>query len=187
MIQTDAILNQMSDSTSKRNFHKSIRFPGYDYSQPGPYFITILTNQRRKLLSKLVEGKSHLTPLGELAANVWIGLPDRFPEVEIDEFIVMPDHIHGIISLTGSMRNPTGGGSLVKPLPPRLGVVIGTYKSVVTKVCHARSPENQGLIWQRNYYEHIIRNEYELNRIRDYIQRNPIAGDVDEPYPDWLE
>ncbi len=175
----------MSDSSAKHNFHKSIRFPGYDYSQPGAYFITILTHQRRQILAKLVEGSSQLTKLGELAASVWLSLPDRFPEVKIDEFIVMPDHIHGVINLTGSMVKTTGEGSLVKPPSLQLGVVIGTYKSVVTRVNHASNPNDQGPVWHRNYYERIIRNENELNRIRDYIQSNPIAGETDESIPGW--
>jgi len=157
----------------------------FDYSSPGAYFVTILTHQRLPLFGSLANGLMNLSPLGELASSVWLGLPGRFAEVKTDEFIVMPDHFHGILILKeeGLMLNRSL--STLNPSRLSLGTLIASYKSTVTRVYHFNNPENKEPIWHRNYYEHIIRDDHELDLIRNYIKENPTRGESDESVPRW--
>lgn len=137
---------------------KSIRLQNYDYTQEGLYFVTICTQNRECIFGEIVNEKIKLNYVGKIIESVWQSLSNRFP-VKLDTFQIMPNHIHMIIELTGGSM----GGS--RPAPT-LGMIIGFLKSESSKrIGHP--------IWQRNYYEHIIRNETELNKIREYIQTNP--------------
>jgi putative transposase len=244
-------------------FHRrSIRLTGYDYAQAGAYFVTIVTQGRENLFGQVIDGLMELNDAGKTIQSVWDDLPDHYPSIELDEFCILPNHIHGIIVIADSVgagtrpapndaihdnhhnnldcdeqsgaptrgaptpapnittpgiqnnyldydpndrastdcdRAPTRGaptnahdnidpinrvrtdraqdGAPTKHLT--LGDIIGGFKSITTDKYilgvnnNGWTPFN-GKLWQRNYYEHIIRNEIELNRIREYIQNNPL-------------
>lgn len=169
---------------------KSIRLKGYDYAQEGLYFITICCHDQVNLFGEIKDGVMILNDLGQIAFNQWGNLSDRFTNLELDVFQIMPNHIHGIISLnapvgatlavalndSGSHDEKRAGAS---PAPTRtVGNVIGTYKSLVANKCLAQFKLNRpndlmGKLWQRNYYEHIIRDEQSLQTISNYIIENP--------------
>jgi REP element-mobilizing transposase RayT len=180
---------------------RSIRLKEYDYSQPGAYFVTICTNGRQCLFGDIVDDEMVLNGTGVMVQQVWNSLPGRFQNIESDQFVVMPNHIHSIIVLTGNGR----GESCIRPhsidhkkgdhkdrpygtLPGTLGRVVQAFKSITAKKYidavkqWGWSPSDRRL-WQRNYYEHVIRNEAELDRVRRYIEENPIKWALDRENP----
>jgi len=154
---------------------RSIRLQGYDYSRAGAYFITICTQNRECLFGDIVDGKMVLNPAGDMIQTVWDEIPFHYPGIEIDEFAVMPNHVHGIIVIVA----PTGNtGSL------SLGDIMHRFKTMTTKryadgVKQSGWRRFSGKLWQRNYWEHIVRNDMELGRIREYICTNPIQWESD--------
>jgi REP element-mobilizing transposase RayT len=179
--------------TGDRN-RRSIRLRGYDYSREGTYFLTICTQNRQCLFGTITEDRMVLNDAGRTAADCWLRIPDHFPNVELDEWVVMPNHIHGIVVIVDSSANATAvppvGANHYSPLPvplrvpPRptgtshtIGSMVRGFKIGVTKWHRKRWVASQ--IWQRNYWEHIIRNEQELNRIRQYIVDNPLQWEHD--------
>ena len=155
----------MSLSSSKPR-NNSIRLYNYDYSSQGAYFITICTYQRQHLFGEIVNETMNCNGWGDLAWHYWRLIPDHFPHVKIDVFVVMPNHVHGILFITQDV-NPDGNSR-----KGGLGVIVGSYKSVVSKQIHLQFGVTD-LIWQRNYYERIIRNADEYDIISAYIQDNP--------------
>lgn len=165
---------------------RSIRLKGYDYSSPGSYFVTLVTKDRRNLFGKLNNGQMYLNPIGNCAAGVLMTLPKHF-NVKIDSWIIMPDHLHCIleISSTGEaskeMRNLRGFDACLNASPPRpigtshgsLGAIIQNYKSISTRRINSMLHTPGNHIWQRNYYEHIIRDERDRQAIAEYIVNNP--------------
>lgn len=148
---------------------KQIRLKKYDYSNSGWYFVTICTHNREYLFGKIIVGATRGSPLNKIVEKIWKTLPDHHP-VDLDEFIVMPNHIHFVIHIVHK------GGS--RPAPT-LGTVIGLFKSECTKQIRKFINDSQFSVWQRSYYEHIIRTEYDLNRIRQYIKGNPLNWESD--------
>ncbi len=147
----------------------SIRLPQYDYAQAGAYFITIVTHQRELLFDDPV--------LRKIIETFWQRIPQHMSEVELDTSVVMPNHFHGILWLINSDPDAStrSAVSLSQPhlLPGSLGAIIGNFKAITTRrVNQVRKTPGQ-LVWQRNYYEHIIRHDKELNAIRQYILDNP--------------
>jgi putative transposase len=209
----------------ERHHRRSIRLPGYDYSQPGAYFVTICTQERECVLDDPV--------VSAITDDVWLALPRRFPGIDLDEFVIMPNHVHLVVWIYGagtgvpahadragddragaspaptvgatlavapemavapdSIAANTGDRSWVIPEPtamnlsPTLGDVIGVFKSLVFTVyldwIEVNDPNRRAKFWQRNYYEHIIRDETELYAVRRYIRENPQrwAFDPDNP------
>lgn len=167
---------------------RSIRLYGYDYSQPGAYFITLCTHNRECLFGNIMDGKMVLNDVGKIAHQCWLEIPIHYPNVQLDEFIIMPNHIHGILIINDDVVQNIVGVQNIEPLqnkfqkiiPRSIGSIIRGYKIGVTK--WFRQNTDIYMIWQRNYYEHIIRNEIELNKIRKYILNNPINWELDEHY-----
>jgi putative transposase len=155
---------------------KNIRLPNYDYSRPGMYFITFCTHARQCFFGGIAEGQMILNHAGMMIQTQWLNLPARFPSIEMDEMVIMPDHIHGIIKIvenTGEHKVRPYGTSY-EPI----GRVIQAFKSVTTNEYARRTesdywPTFNGKLWQRNYWERIIRSDNELDAIRDYIRQNP--------------
>lgn len=158
-------LKQSKDTMDKtkhkpdRPSRQPTRLKSYDYTSNGAYFVTICTDKRTP----------HFTnpTFHPLLLETWQKLPDRFPSTSIDEFVIMPDHIHGIIWLNDTKKNP-----------PTLSQIIGAYKSITT-VAWLNHHKNLGVkcskhLWQSDYYDHIIRNDQDLTRTRQYILDNPI-------------
>ncbi len=165
---------------------RSIRLHGYDYRQNGAYFVTICTHNRTLLFGEIVDGEMRLNEAGQVAQRLWDELPQHFSHVDTDAFVVMPNHVHGIIVIA----NTHVGARHASPLrhshkSPRaaLGTIVGSYKSAVTKQVN-RDRGTPGVpVWQRNYYEHIIRNEASLQHIRNYIIHNPAKWPDDPENP----
>lgn len=170
------------------NIHhrRSIRLKEYDYTQASAYFVTIVTYQRAHLFGKIVEGVMKLNKWGEIARREWFKTAELRPYVELydDEFVVMPNHVHGIIWNVGALRrNPRTGAGAADEKPHveagSLGAIVRAYKSAVTYAINAARQTRGMVVWQRNYYEHIIRNEADVKRIRDYIANNPLKWTED--------
>ena len=159
----------------KIHHRKSIRLKGYDYSQNGTYFVTLCTQNREYLFGKIEKDEMVLNEAGKGAQLCWYEIPKHYPYVVLDTFIVMPNHIHGIIMID----NPVGANNhspLQSGTSKTIGAIVRGYKIGVTKLLANYS------VWQRNYYEHIIRNENSLNIVREYIITNPQNWEKDELY-----
>ena len=159
------------------------RLKQYDYSQAGNYFVTICIQDRVCLLGDIVNDNMILNDAGKMIENSWRQSPEYYDGVEIDSCQIMPNHLHGIITIDDQGR----GGSRTAPISmPRkpLGRIIGAFKTVSTKRInlHRRTPSKP--IWQRNYFEHIVRNDKELTDIREYIVNNPIQWELDKYNPE---
>lgn len=158
---------------------QSIRLKNYDYSQSGLYFVTICTENRENVSGEIVDGKMVLNNVGNMIEKWWNKIPERFNMVELDAFQIMPNHIHMIIRIVGAGFIPAHGKrATTRVAPTTLGDIIGTFKSLTTHE-YIMGVKNNGWkpfdkrLWQRNYYEHIIRTENDLNKIREYIKINP--------------
>lgn len=168
------------------------RLKNFDYSADGAYFFTICTTKRENIFGEIREDKMILNNFGRIAEKCWRKIPDHFPNVKLDEFIVMPNHVHGVIWIS----NPNVGNKNFCSLPnacslpndqPKpwqtklsrsLSSIVRGFKIGVTK--WARQNTTIYSIWQKSFHDHIIRNDDELNNIRDYIWQNPINWENDE-------
>ena len=172
-------MNRRYDS----NLHhrRSIRLKGYDYTRDGAYYVTIVAHKRRILFGDVIDGEMRLNDTGQLIVNAWEWLAMRHSYVELDSYIVMPNHLHGIIVVTADTCR---GDSRIAPTKRKpLGRLVGAFKTVTTKRINlARGTPGQPL-WQRNYYEHVIRNDEEWNRVREYIAGNPTQWEIDPENP----
>ena len=193
---------------SERHHRRSIRLKGYDYRQVGGYFITLVTQDRACLFGEVVDGEMRMNEYGQIAWEEWFRSAEIRREIRLypDEFVVMPNHIHGIVWIVEPHVGATGPSPLPNhsspnqppPLPnglflpsshPRgparrsLSSFIGGYKSAVTKQINALRGAPGAPVWQRNYYEHIIRNEDDLEAIRYYILTNPSRWHEDRENP----
>lgn len=161
---------------------RSIRLKEFDYSQPGSYFVTMVTHQRKCLFGEVVEGNVQLSEAGTIVSEMWRGLPERFPNVLADLFVVMPNHIHVVVDVGAQFIAPGGVGEEdAMNRAPTLGQVIRTVKAASTH--RIRQSSDLAVVWQRNYYEHVIRDEQSLNRIRQYILDNPLRWEIDPENP----
>ncbi len=165
-----------------QHYRKSIRIKDYDYSQPGEYFITICSYNRECIFGDVIDGEMRLSRLGEIVLDTWNDLPNHNYAIELDEFIIMPNHIHGIIRINdidvwaGSEPAPTGKRHGLTEIIRQLK----TYSSLrINKIRNTIGNP----VWQRNYYEHIIRSDRELNNIRDYITNNILQWFFDTENP----
>jgi putative transposase len=178
----------------EKHHRQSIRLKGYDYGQEGAYFVTICVQDRKCLFGDIMNGEMRLNNVGNMIRENLEELSKRFKSIFIDEYIIMPDHLHGILIIQENI-----GASLVdapvddqidtrlnnkragtRPAPTKIGLadVIGSFKSITTHkyingVYNSNWPPFNKRLWQRNYYEHIIRNEDEYYRIKKYIIENP--------------
>ena len=188
-----------------KQHRRSIRLREYDYTQAGAYFVTTVTKDRMCLFGEIVNGKIWLNDGGRIIQAAWDELPDHYPGVECDAFIVMPNHVHGIIVLVkdGGIRGNGVGAGLkpaqsglrptiapragLKPAPTQHGLpeIIRAFKTFSGRRINALRNTTGVPVWQRNYYEHIIRGESELTRIREYIANNPMQWELDRENPLW--
>jgi putative transposase len=168
----------IGDYDPKIHHRRSIRLPWYDYSQDGWYYITLCILGNKCLLGKFIDGKIQLYQYGRIVEDCWAWLAQRYAYVHLDDYVIMPNHLHGIIRIQmgGSRTAPTGNMPKHKPLSR----LVGTFKTVSTKQVNIIRNTPGRKLWQRNYYEHIIRDEDELNRIRQYISENPANWQKDQ-------
>lgn len=180
---------------SAKHHRRSIRLKKYDYTQSGWYFIIICTEQKRCLFGAIANKQLILNEFGNIASNCWQAIPEHFPKIKLDEFVIMPNHVHGILIVTNNSADdincrgkalpcPYYKGEFGKPVSGSISTIIGSFKSAVTKQINIIRNSKGTSVWQRNYYDHIIRNEESLNKIRKYIINNPLSWENDQLHCD---
>jgi REP element-mobilizing transposase RayT len=199
-----------SKFNARKHHRRSIRLPNYDYSQAGAYYMTIVVWHRECLFGEVVNGEMKLNRYGEIVQHEWLELPKCLLFVKLGVFMVMPNHFHGILfffdsvvgathpgiteSRLGKMPFPqlTTDGIDGSPLPrgaqsKSLGAIMAQFKSRVTKRLWKFAALKGTPVWQRNYYEHIIRDEQDLKNKIDYILSNPMLWDEDDENPNNIQ
>ncbi len=175
--------------TSTEKIHRrSIRLNGYDYSGAGAYFVTICTRDRECLFGDVVNGEVRLNDLGSMVEQEWLQTPGLRPQVELDAYVVMPNHFHAILLIEDSRRGvlqyaPTNNKGALRSPSQTVGAMVRGFKSSATKRINEIRKTPALPVWQRNYYEHIIRDKGDLNKIREYIIHNPTQWAQDEENP----
>ncbi len=191
----------MSDASEKRR--RNLRLRHFDYSQAASYFVTICTHERKPTLGSVLAGKVILTAAGEAVKVTWFRLPDRFPSVVLHEFVVMPNHLHGILTITQPFRPKKAGAASSVPTEKTgdgreqvgtarsghahikdvtgvsLGKIVRAFKSLSGVEVNRILGRSGGPIWQRNYFEHIVRGEDDFKKTQKYIHENPPRWDED--------
>jgi putative transposase len=165
----------------------SIRLRDYDYTQPGAYFITVCAHERACLFGDIADGEMRLNEYGRVATECWNDLPKHYSHIELDAFVVMPNHVHGIIVLTDVV---VGAGLRPAPTTPKhhgLPEIVRAFKSFSARRINEGRNTSGIPVWQRNYYEHVVRGESELNTIRHYIVNNSLRWADDEDNPARLK
>ncbi len=157
---------------------RSIRLAGYDYASEGAYFITIRAQVREPWFGIVQDGEANLNDAGQMVTTIWHDLPERFPHIALDACIIMPDHLHGIVFIVNQTPAALLTNQPSGTLPGTIGRVVQAFKSLSTRayingVQRYGWQPFAGKLWQRNYYEHIIRNEQSLQNVREYIASNP--------------
>ncbi len=167
-----------------KHHRRSIRLKDYDYTQSGAYFVTICTHQRQCLFGNIIGNDMQLNRLGECIQACWQKLPHQFLHLELDAFIIMPNHIHGILILNDRaaelVQIPQSHGTK----PGSIAAIVQNFKSVSSRRVNRLRQCSDSSVWQRNYYEHIIRDDNSLNAIRRYIHHNPQQWAEDAENPD---
>lgn len=157
-----------------------LRLRSYNYAWQGAYFVTICTQEKHYLFGQIVDSTMKLNPFGEVAESVWKEIPHHYPEINNEVFIVMPNHVHGIIAIHGVGR----AGS--KPAPTKqypLSEIVRAFKTYSSRKINELRNSPGVLVWQRNYYEHVIRNESDYYQIGEYILYNPAKWESDRENP----
>ena len=198
-----------------RGERRSIRLKDYDYSMPGAYFVTVCAYNKQMLFGEINNERVDLSGVGKIVEACWLSLPDHFDYVILDEFVIMPNHFHRIVFISGSTARVNGvvgarhaspegdpagtrdvaptvatgcevarckGDACVAPTGPRprsLAALIGSFKAAATKQVHDTGHCLGSPVWQRNYYEHIVRNDDALTRIRGYVLTNALRWELD--------
>jgi len=171
----------------KIHHRRSIRLPWYDYSQDGWYYVTLCVLGKKCILGKFTDGQIQLYQYGRIVEDCWKWLAKQYHYVHLDQYVVMPNHLHGIIIIRtdGSCRRGGSRTAPTKDVPKYkpLSRLVGAFKTVSTKQVNLIRNTPGHKLWQRNYYEHIIRDEEELYNIRQYIAENPANWQKDEENP----
>ena len=176
---------------------RSIRLKEYDYASAGAYYVTIVAWRRECLFGAVVDGEMVLSKFGFVAKQQWEKLPKRFPHIELGAFVIMPNHMHGILGIidgrgtAGNLNDLEGESSrraptyeqFQKPVTGSIPTIIRSYKSAVSFRINLIRRTDGFPVWQRNYYEHIIRNDKDLQNITNYIESNPSLWDEDDENP----
>jgi len=165
---------------------RSIRLSGYDYGQSNTYFVTIGAGHRQCLFGEVRDGEVRLSEAGQIVREEWLKTARLRPYVRIDEFVVMPNHFHGILAVKeneGMARHAPTVREFGRPAAASLASIIGAFKSAVARRINSSKGAPGAPVWQRNFYEHVIRDEISLNRIREYIINNPLNWELDQENP----
>ncbi|PPJ65049.1 transposase [Cuspidothrix issatschenkoi] len=170
---------------------RSIRLKGYDYSRSGAYYLTICVNHFESLLGEIQNGAMILNQYGEIVKDVWENLPNQVSDIDLYEYVIMPNHFHAILIIDkfGDLTQFPEEVDVYDEKDRRkmiLPKVVGRFKMLTAKAIN-QIREIEGSFWQRNYYEHIIRNEEDCQRIREYIINNPMHWELDENHPSLIK
>jgi putative transposase len=157
---------------------KQIRLKNYDYSQHNAYFITICVNHRKCILSNIIEDQTHLSHQGKIIEKQWLWLAKYYPYVSLNEYVIMPNHFHGIVVIENKMINKKRYS---------LSQLICAFKTTSAKAINKFQNSAGKQFWQRSYHERVIRNEEELGKIQEYIINNPLQWAIDEENPQLLK
>lgn len=181
--------NEMSYDPN-RHHRRSIRLPGYDYAQPGAYFVTLCVQQRACLFGEIADREMVRNEAGDMVESWWNKLPQKFPTCETDAFVIMPNHVHGIIVMNEAVEadlriGPDRRGAHSRTALPR---IVQWFKTMITNAYIRGVNEGEwtpfhGRLWQRSYYEHIVRSDDDLDRVREYTISNPLNWDDDPDNP----
>lgn len=161
--------------TSKHR--RSIRVLGFDYTNPGPYFITIVTEGRIPHFGKIIGSEMKLNRLGEIVQQEWLRMTNRFPGLRLEEYIVMPNHFHGLLFLNEKRDLEEEAASVQSG---SLGAMVRAFKSSTTLRFRHLCGDDEGQLWQRSYYEHVVRGARDFDLIRFYILNNPSQWETDK-------
>ncbi len=161
---------------------KQIRLKEYDYALPGWYFVTVCSRDRIEMFGKVVDGKMICNECGNMVQSCWNEIPEHYRNIELDTFRVMPNHVHGIIIIHDDVGS-RHASTLPRTTRPTLGNIIGSFKSAVTRRINQLRRDPGSSIWQDRFYDHIIRNQRSLDRIREYIRTNPERWQWDATNP----
>lgn len=172
---------------------RSMRLVGHDYRQPGAYFVTICSFKRMCLFGDIDRERFLPNEFGNVVIACWEAIPKHHPDVDLDAYVLMPNHLHGIVSIEApepteqpGPRTKTDASEKDFPkgaTPGALGAIVGSFKAAVTREIGKQMGMAGTTVWQRGYYDHIIRGERALDRIRNYIQANPSRWPQDEENP----
>ena len=170
---------------------RSVRLPGHGYTRPGAYFVTICTRERECVLGDIVRGVMRLNEWGCVVREEWLRTAQLRPYVRLDRFIVMPNHFHGIVMLTGecgvrgtARRAPTYAATFGRPVARSLPTIVRSFKSACTRRMNQLRDTCDSPVWQRGYYDHVIRSDREMHAVRRYVRNNPAnwARDSENPH-----
>jgi putative transposase len=185
MLRRDTMVTSCQ-AAKRRPQRQSLRLRGYDYTQCGAYFVTFCAWERRSLFGEILDGQLRLNALGSVVEEAWFVLPTHFPSVELDASVVMPNHMHGVVIIGVAAQHAAPS----RPSPAKfavtpgsLGANVRSFKSAVTRRANELRMPFGAQLWQRNYYEHVIRNDESLDRIRQYITTNPARWELDAENP----
>jgi len=171
----------------KKHHRRSTRLHDYDYTQAGAYFVTICTMGRVCMLGDIVNGCMQLNTYGQIVAECWSAIPGHIIGVQLDEFVIMPNHIHGILVLLDDSRGTACRAPTTerfgRPVSGSLATIVRSFKSATTKLINQTRNNAGQPVWQRSYYEHVVRDDEQLDRIRQYILDNPAkwSEDIENP------
>ncbi len=167
---------------------RSIRLPGFDYSQPGSYFLTSCSTERKCNFAHSENSQLRETVLGQLVRTCWLEIPQHFPSVETDAFVIMPNHFHGILNIKKHFRSNDDPRreAFSSPTFASIPTIVRAFKAGVTRLARQRAQSPGGAIWQRDYFERVIRDGKEYADILRYIMENPLRWESDENYPTSL-
>ena len=182
----------MPDNELSRKRRKTVRLAEYDYTSPGAYFVTLCTHQNQNFFGRIKEGKVLLSEAGEMVCGWWCKIPEKFPNVELDICILMPDHLHGIVIILEPKEEPdsVGADPCVRPEAGRgkqrikgLPQIIKWFKTMTTNgyirgVRQGKWESFDRHLWQRSYYEHVVRRVENISEVREYILNNPLRWEL---------
>jgi putative transposase len=167
-----------------RPVRRSIRIPQADYSHPGAYFITLCAFNKRCLFGTVENAAVRLNPIGEIARACWIEIPHHFPNVTSDTFVVMPNHMHGILVIKERARHAVPLRppieSFRRPVHGSVPTIVRSYKSAVTRLVRKSLKNESFEVWQSNYFERVLRDGSEFSKATRYILENPMMWRLEE-------
>ena len=165
-------MNAMKEEDAAyRPARKRLRLPNFDYASPGAYFITVCTDQKRNLLSDVCRGGALLRPLGQMCQEQLLKMAAQY-QIQMDNYVIMPNHVHLLLALRRAEQSPA----------PTISEFICAWKSVTTKLANIRNKTLGAHLWQRSFYDHVIRNDVDYREIWNYIDQNPLRWEQDRFY-----